>query len=331
VAVRGVAESAIPRSRAVGHETDWTLIDHAADLRAPTPTGAAEKAVPVRAELAANIRELASRHELAVHRFLESERRHYVTLCRALPSLGDLLSLPRQRLDESGGRLGRALANNFLAPKQRLTEVRGRLARSLAAETAKKRRDFAAAAARLTPPVLARAQLLRRERLGATVGRLDAASGASLRHLRRDMVRTAGRLNIACVARIIARHRDRYGQACRLFQTLRETASPAAILAKGYAIVLDSAGRAVRSPDEVASGDSLTIRVAEGNIDAPGFRSASRRAQASQGESEAKPDGSARLPVLAKCLPARLAAIGAIRRVGLGPGAARTNRAWPRK
>jgi exodeoxyribonuclease VII large subunit len=62
------------------------------------------------------------------------------------------------------------------------------------------------------------------------------------------------------------RHKDRYGHICRLFQTLRETASPDAILAKGFALVIDAGGQAVRSPDAVSPGDPLTIRLAEGRI-----------------------------------------------------------------
>ena len=94
---------------AVGHETDWTLIDHAADLRAPTPTGAAEMAVPVRAELLAQTRELSSRHELGHRRGMESAPARGVGADRALPSLAGLLALPRQKLDDVGGRLGRSL------------------------------------------------------------------------------------------------------------------------------------------------------------------------------------------------------------------------------
>ena len=244
VAVRAVAESRIPIISAVGHETDWTLIDHAADLRAPTPTGAAEMAVPVRAELLAASRELASRHELAQRRFMETRRRDYAGLCRALPSLADLIALPRQRLDDVGGRLGR----------------------SLVTEVAKKRAGFTACASRLSPALLARSGALRRERLSVAMQRLTAAQAANLRQLRRDKERAVARLDFALVERSLHRHRDRLQGIGRLFQTLQESRSPQAVLSKGYAIVRDGSGRIVRRAAQVASGDVLAIRLAEGEI-----------------------------------------------------------------
>ncbi len=245
-AVRAVAASAIPVIAAVGHETDWTLVDHAADLRAPTPTGAAEMAVPVRAELLAQTRELASRHELSLRRFMEHRRRDYLALCRALPSLADLLALPRQKLDDVGGRLGR----------------------SLVTEVAKKRERYTAIAARHRPAILHRAHALRRERVMHTMARMASAHGSVVRQARRDSLRTAARHDVASLTRVVARHRERYVQVARLFQTLRETVSPDAILSRGFAIVLDSSGGTVRSPEQVATGDPLLIKVAQGAITA---------------------------------------------------------------
>jgi exodeoxyribonuclease VII large subunit len=98
------------------------------------------------------------------------------------------------------------------------------------------------------------------------MSRLASTRAARLRQLRRELERGAARLESGCLARVVARHRERYGNAFRLFQTLKETASPDAILAKGYALVRDEAGRPVRSPDTVAPGDALTIRVAGGQI-----------------------------------------------------------------
>src|SRR5215213_9899796 len=85
IVVRAAAESAIPLVSAIGHETDTTLIDHAADVRAPTPTGAAEMVVPVRAELVSTIHDLARRHGEAVIRSFERRRVELRSAARALP------------------------------------------------------------------------------------------------------------------------------------------------------------------------------------------------------------------------------------------------------
>src|SRR6476469_2487593 len=107
--VRAAAESPIPLISAVGHETDTTLIDHAADLRAPTPTAAAELAVPVRAELFAELAELAHRARQCLARRADRCRERFeLTICR-WPEPAALLGPRRQRLDEVGDRLPRAL------------------------------------------------------------------------------------------------------------------------------------------------------------------------------------------------------------------------------
>ena len=125
-----------------------------------------------------------------------------------------------------------------------------------------------ASALRLSPAMLARAEAQRRERLAATMLRLATAHRASLRQSGRDLARIGARLDVAALSRIAARHKERYEQTARLFQTLLDSSSPEAILAKGYALVLKVSGRPVRSPAEVAAGDPLTIKVAEGEIGA---------------------------------------------------------------
>src|SRR4051794_38193049 len=99
IVARAAAASLIPLISAVGHETDVTLIDFAADKRAPTPTAAAEMAVPVRAELMTQIDGLARRNVTFWLRGMETRRTELRSAARALPSAETLLAVPRQRLD----------------------------------------------------------------------------------------------------------------------------------------------------------------------------------------------------------------------------------------
>ena len=112
IVVRAAAASAIPLISAVGHETDFTLIDMAADRRAPTPTAAAEMAVPVRSELVAAVDGLAGRVTGAALRMIEQRQREVQAAARALPRAEDLLAMPRRMFDELAGRIGLALLAN---------------------------------------------------------------------------------------------------------------------------------------------------------------------------------------------------------------------------
>ena len=125
--VRATAASAIPVISAVGHETDTTLIDFASDLRAPTPTAAAEKAVPVRADLVAEVASLHARLQGGLRRCMEERHTRVKSAARALPRPDELLALVRQRFDSASGRLVQALKANTREHGARLNRVAPRL------------------------------------------------------------------------------------------------------------------------------------------------------------------------------------------------------------
>jgi exodeoxyribonuclease VII large subunit len=127
IVVRAVAESAIPLISAVGHETDTTLIDFASDLRAPTPTGAAEKAVPVRAELIERITTLDGRLKGSLTRGLERRRTELRAAAGRLPRIEAVLQIPQQRFDRAAEKLASALLANVREGRSKLDRIAARL------------------------------------------------------------------------------------------------------------------------------------------------------------------------------------------------------------
>ncbi len=144
---RSAAASDIPLISAVGHETDWTLIDLVADARAPTPTKAAEWAVPIRSELLERSADLGRRLEIGVRRGQEARQAALRAASRGLPRLAELLALPRQRFDGAAGRLSRALIANTRTHRSSLERLSGRLQPRLLGERSKAGRQRLGAAA----------------------------------------------------------------------------------------------------------------------------------------------------------------------------------------
>jgi exodeoxyribonuclease VII large subunit len=141
VVVRAAAASAIPLISAVGHETDTTLIDHASDRRAPTPTAAAEMAVPVRLDLIAELGGKAARLTGGLSRLFTERRLQLGGLARGLPDPQDLLGAAAQRLDDRTERLRLAIAGRFGAARQRLDLAATRLRPAMLAADLGRARD----------------------------------------------------------------------------------------------------------------------------------------------------------------------------------------------
>ncbi|HTQ15671.1 MAG TPA: exodeoxyribonuclease VII large subunit [Rhizomicrobium sp.] len=176
VVVRAAAESAIPLISAVGHETDTTLIDYASDRRAPTPTAAAEMAVPVRAELVTQTLDFQRRLFASLSRGIAQRRTHLAALARVLPRADQLFAQPRQRLDLAGERLGRALQRNVQEHRRAFTRAATLLRpRAITGEIARGRERTGVLGQRLARAetnVLAR----ERKRLQAVARVLDSVS-----------------------------------------------------------------------------------------------------------------------------------------------------------
>ncbi len=149
VVVRAISECTIPVISAVGHETDTTLADYAADRRAPTPTAAAEIAVPVRAELAAVLLDFAGRQQRAILRPVALGRERLAARADRLPKIEALLQPQAQKLDELTERLRRGLADRAANARDRLQSDRARLSAPLLKSRLDRARDRLEATARL--------------------------------------------------------------------------------------------------------------------------------------------------------------------------------------
>ena len=212
IVARAAAASNIPLISAVGHETDTTLIDYVSDQRAPTPTAAAEMAVPVRLDLLAWLRETDARLGRALAGSVDRRAQRLRDLSRALPAPERLLDNPRQRLDRAD-----------------------RLRPALQSVVDRRRRELAEAGAALRPQLLQGAMRQRREVLAAKVQRFRPDL------LRRDITAKRERLDTT-MTRMVTHERGRLQKLSdRLdaLDRLRKTLGYKATLSRGYAVVRD--------------------------------------------------------------------------------------------
>ena len=211
--VRAAAGSAIPLISAVGHETDTTLIDFAADRRAPTASAAAEMAVPVRIELLAQVMDDGARLVAACNRLLNEQRLRLESLSRGLPNLGRMAEEAAQRLDDWAERLSNSLKVGLDHRRARIQEL----------------------AARIPSPVHKITHA--RSRIDGETRALRAAFEGGLRD-----------------------RRARFEQA----QALLESFSHQRVLERGFTLVRDRAGRAIRSVRSLTAGMELSVLFHDG-------------------------------------------------------------------
>jgi len=284
--VRAAAESAIPLISAVGHETDWTLIDHVADLRAPTPTAAAELCAPVRAELIARVTQMEARVLSAMTRHALENRARLRAAARALPSARTLLSLASQKLDSevdalraaAGGRLReRSLSLARLVRAFERRSPHGQLAlwaertRALGAKlsfdrearTSQGRQSLGRANDALRAGSH-RAAERRGERLAMLARRWEVRM-AERRQVPQTLQHNVARVDAAlrrAIGETIRRSRISSANVGQVFSAVNYRS----VLARGYALVLDHGGGALTRADDAKAAKSFTIRFADGDV-----------------------------------------------------------------
>ncbi len=260
IVVRAAAACRIPLISAVGHETDTTLIDFASDRRAPTPTAAAEMAVPARSDLIADLAQTGSRLIGALNRVTQDGRLRLSRAERGLPDLPSLVGSVRQRLDDRVERLQLALPNlverrrqALLAAERRLPDLPARL------EAARERLRERGVRLILALPNLVGT---RKSDLDLAGQRLVAGLRQSIGAIHTRANRVLGRVSDAPLRAGLREARARLeGTSARL-----ESVSPLAVLARGYVLVSDTAGHPVTSSAAVKPGARLELRFADGEV-----------------------------------------------------------------
>ena len=238
--VRAAAESVIPLISAVGHETDTTLIDFASDRRAPTPTAAAEMAVPVRSELLNMLSEIGHRLTTGTSRRLAEAKLAVEGLARGLPEPTRLILEKSQQLDGWLERWSNARLPFFQRRADRLAQLKAELK---------------------TP----HQQLAEARNAVENAGnRLSGAFGLALERQHRNLDRVGTGLNARLLHDLAARKRlalDHLGQ-------LLESYSYEKVLQRGFALIRDDLGKPVLAAAEISAGQGLKLQFRDGEVDA---------------------------------------------------------------
>ena len=262
IVVRAAAASEIPLISAVGHETDWTLIDLAADARAPTPTKAAEWAVPKRSDLLLQVGEFSLRLGAGMKRTLANERTRFKAVTGGLPRPQDLVAMPRQRFDTAAGRLPRALRLNSQLHANRFAKVAARLSPGLVKVRLQRFTDRLSTLSDL-------AQRAARRRLEAGRARMErTAAGLRPQAIRQQLQRSAQRLSDvdARLQLAVANQMGRRARGLAALSQLLASLSHRSVLERGFAIVRSDVGRMLRAAADVSADALLDIELSDGHI-----------------------------------------------------------------
>ena len=261
IVARAAAASDIPLISAVGHETDTTLIDFVSDRRAPTPTAAAELAVPVRHELIAWVEQQDARMRQALSQGLTRRDQRLRDMARALPRPDSLLETPRQLVDTRGARLAPALIAGVQRRKVRLADVSGSLRPSTLLRAVKSDRQRLGATTQRLAPALARIYAARQDRFNTQAPRFRPQA------LEADLTRKSDRLEdvVRRLADSGQRNISTLHRKLDALGRLNETLSYKATLDRGFAVV--RAEGAVVTDSKAAKGASaLEIEFADGRV-----------------------------------------------------------------